>query len=72
MLWHLIEAKKLKENMTQNQVAELLKVSPAYVSRIKFGNIIPSYTVARGLADWLGITTGQVYDAVASVENRHN
>lgn len=72
MLWNLIEAKKTETKMTQTQIAELLRISPAYISRIKFGSIVPSYEVAQNLASWLGITTGQVFDAVPPVDERQN
>jgi transcriptional regulator with XRE-family HTH domain len=67
MLWNLIEEKKKQMSITQNQVAEVLGISPAYVTRLKQNDIIPSYDVANRIAVWLNISTGQVFDSLSSV-----
>lgn len=63
-----IKALRLKQGLTQQQVAERIWVSKAMISSYELSNRYPSYEVLIKLAKLFGVTT----DYLLGMEHTHN
>lgn len=55
---------RLERGMTLDQLSRSAGISASHLSRLERGQAEPSFTVAAGLADKLGISLGELLDAV--------
>jgi transcriptional regulator with XRE-family HTH domain len=51
----LIKAERVKRNLSQTRLAEILTVSPSYVSRLEAGQVVPSLELAESIAHVLNL-----------------
>src|SRR5438067_835316 len=61
---------RLEHRLTGRKLAELAGVTPAFISQIELGQVMPSLSAVLRIADVLGTTLGYLFDPARPPANR--
>lgn len=67
-----IAKKRREENLTQEQLAEMLEISNKTISKWENGKCMPDYSIIQELCDYLHITISELMDVHDKEERSNN